>query len=226
MNNDRLSPPAFHSRWYHLRALRYALMEESSESMAQNGAKKTLVDLGCGSMPYRELFEPLVKKYIGVDLPANRGADLHFDEYGKVPLDDASVDIVLSSQVLEHVPSPSAYLSEAHRLLERGGLLFLSTHGYWMYHPDPTDYWRWTRDGLRMEIERAGFRIEHIRGVMNLASSGLQLFQDGISGYLPVILRPPFFWLINRAMAVVDKMGGDEARNRDACVFVIRATKK
>jgi len=225
MKNPRLVPPAFNSRWYHLTVLRDALTEESEAAIGRFGPGQTLIDLGCGSIPYKEIYEPLVGRYIGVDLPENPSADLHLNRSGRAPLDDASVDIVLSSQVLEHVASPRAYLDEAHRLLKPGGLLFLSTHGYWMYHPDPTDFWRWTREGLRKEIERAGFRIEHIRGVMNLAASGLQLFQDGVSECIPNRLRPLFFFLINRAMAIVDKIGCAETRNRDACVFVIRASK-
>jgi hypothetical protein len=95
-----------------------------------------------------------------------------------------------------------------------------------MYHPDPTDFWRWTCEGLRKEIEQAGFRIERIRGVINLAASGLQLFQDGVSARIPSQLRPLFFWIINRAMAIVDKVGDAEARNHNACVFLIRAIKE
>jgi SAM-dependent methyltransferase len=226
VTNPRLHPGAFHSRWYHLTTLRNALIEESKEAISKRGRGQTLVDLGCGSMPYKEIYEPLTAHYIGVDLPMNPSADLHISQSGQSPLADASVDIVLSSQVLEHVPFPQAYLKEANRMLKPGGLLFLSTHSYWMYHPDPTDFWRWTHEGLRKEIEQAGFRIEHIRGIMNLAASGLQLFQDGVSSRIPSPLRPLFFFLINRAMAIVDKLGGAEARNRDACVFVIRAIKE
>jgi SAM-dependent methyltransferase len=123
------------------------------------------------------------------------------------------------------VPSPQDYLREAHRLLMPGGTLLLSTHGYWMYHPDPTDYWRWTRDGLVREIEAAGFTVQSVRGVMNLAATGLQLFQDGVSAGLPRALRPPFIYLVNRAMALVDRLGSDASRDRDTCVFVVRAMK-
>jgi SAM-dependent methyltransferase len=226
MTHSRLRPSAFHSRWYHLTALRNALDEEFKTAMDERDPGPTLVDLGCGTMPYKEIFQPLVEHYIGVDLPRNLQADLHFGQDGRAPLEDSSVDIILSSQVLEHVPTPQVYLGEAHRLLKPGGLLFLSTHGYWMYHPDPTDFWRWTHAGLRAEIERAHFRIEFVRGVMNLSASGLQLFQDGFSAHLPRLLRPLFFWLNNRLMAIMDKLGSAEARNRDASVFVVRAIRE
>jgi SAM-dependent methyltransferase len=177
-------------------------------------------------MPYRPVLEPHVERYIGADLPRNVQADVHLDEFGRVALSDESVDIVLSSQVLEHVPSPQGYLAEANRLLKPGGKLLLSTHGYWKYHPDPTDFWRWTRDGLVKEIEAAGFEVDAVRGVMGLGATGLQLFQDGATGRIPRHLRPIFFYLLNRFMAVVDWLTSEESRNIDACVFVVRASKR
>lgn len=220
--SERLSPPRFHSRWHHLRALRRALQREAA-SLPRNG---TLLDLGCGDMPYRPVLEPNVSRYVGADLPRNALAEVHLDDAGRVAFPEASADIVLSSQVLEHVPSPRDYLREAQRVLKPGGTLLLSTHGYWMYHPDPTDYWRWTRDGLVREIEAAGFAVQSVKGVMNLAASGLQLFQDGVSGALPRFIRPPFFYLVNRAMALVDALGSDASRDRDASVFIVRAQKR
>ena len=193
---------------------------------AQGRSGQTLVDLGCGDMPYRMLYQPLVDRYIGVDLSSNARADMHFDGAGKVPLPDGSADVVLSTQVLEHVSSPQQYLAEARRLLRPGGVLFLSTHGYWMFHPDPTDYWRWTGEGLKTEIAKAGFRVERCRGVMNLASAGVQLFQDGLTPRVPSFLRSAFFWTMNRLMALVDRKGeGNASRDIDASVFIVTARK-
>jgi SAM-dependent methyltransferase len=220
--SPRLDPPAFHSRWHHLRALRRALEREAA---ALKGTG-TLLDLGCGEMPYRPLFAPRVERYVGADLPRNPLADVHLDEAGRVSLPDGSADIVLSSQVLEHLPSPHEYLREAHRLLRPAGTLLLSTHGYWMVHPDPADYWRWTRDGLVRQIEVADFTVQSVGGVMNLAASGLQLFQDGVAAALPNFLQPPLFYILNRAMALVDWLGSDASRDRDACVFIVRAIKR
>jgi SAM-dependent methyltransferase len=94
-------------------------------------------------MPYRALFEPYVAKYIGVDLPSNIEADLTVAPHWEMLLPGDGADVVLSTQVLEHVETPLAYLNDCYRMLKHGGLLILSTHGYWMYHPDPHDYWRW-----------------------------------------------------------------------------------
>src|SRR3546814_579539 len=132
-----------------------------------------LLDFGCGDMPYREVIEPKVGRYLGVDLEMNPRAEHHIDFDSKTSLPGEYADIVLSNQVLEHVDSPQGYLEEARRLMKPDGVLLLSTHGYWFYHPNPNDYWRWTSAGLRKTMEASGFEIVEFTGIMGLISSGL-----------------------------------------------------
>jgi len=65
----------------------------------------------------------------------------------------------VSFQVLEHVRDIDTYLKEAGRVLRDDGLMLLSTHGTWLYHPHPEDHRRWTREGLIGEIARRGFQV-------------------------------------------------------------------
>lgn len=218
----RLYPPRGSSRYYALTRLREAL-ERAADSIAPDAA--TLVDLGCGTMPYRPLLAPRVARYIGIDLPRNPLADLHFTPDGRAPLADASVDVVLSSQVLEHVDDPAAYLAECRRLLRPGGVLLISTHGYWLYHPDPTDYWRWTGSGLRLQISRAGLDVEQLEGVMGLGSSALQLLQDALMIRVPLSLRPAFSRIMQQLIALADRFYAPRHRAADAGTYVVVARR-
>ncbi|HMG11238.1 MAG TPA: class I SAM-dependent methyltransferase, partial [Mucilaginibacter sp.] len=147
-SNSRLNPTLFSTRYVHLTKLRDATLKTMQDLTAGNKSL-TLIDFGCGDMPYRSVIEPMVGKYIGVDLDINPLADHHIDFDSKTTLPDNYCDIILSNQVLEHVDSPHSYLSEALRILKPGGKIILTTHGYWYYHPTPYDYWRWTSAGLR-----------------------------------------------------------------------------
>jgi SAM-dependent methyltransferase len=103
----------------------------------------SVLDVGCGDRPYAELFPHAV----GFDVPGNAHADLH-GSLEAIPVDEASFDLVLCLQVLEHVPDPAAAVRELHRVVRPGGLVLLSTHGVYPFHPNPDDLWRWTHQGL------------------------------------------------------------------------------
>ncbi|MFM7155089.1 MAG: class I SAM-dependent methyltransferase [Bacteroidota bacterium] len=220
---NRLNPSIFCGRYYHLRKLR-----QCNEYVIRKYLKEvgncSLLDYGCGDSPYRPLYEPHVTEYLGADIERNKSADLVISlPSGKVNSSDSRFDILLSTQVLEHVTDPKRYLEEAHRLLKPGGTLVLSTHGYWMYHPDPTDFWRWTRDGLERTISAEGFEIIETMGIFNRFASGLQLFQDGLLFKLPAFLKPLWALVFALLQMVFDN---GKLTNRDASVFMVIARKK
>ena len=134
-------------------------------------------------------------------------------------------DVVLSTQVLEHVEDPRTYLEECFRVLRPGGQLLLSTHGFMVYHPDPVDYWRWTGAGLRRAVEQAGFRIERFEGIMGLAATGLQFVQDALWWKLPRPLRAPFGVVMQGLVALADRLDNAEARRANALVFALVAVR-
>src|SRR5476651_1327665 len=224
IGNDRLNPTIFHTRYVHLSQLRDATMQKMQELTASN-KELLLVDFGCGDMPYRSVIEPLVGKYLGVDLEMNPKAEHHIDFDSKTTLPDNYADIVLSNQVLEHVDTPSGYLREALRILKPGGSIILTTHGYWFYHPTPNDYWRWTSAGLRKTVEAESFTINSFFGIMGLAASGLQLLQDAILNKFPKFLVPPFAMFMQLNIMLFNKLNSQPQRNRDASLYVVLAQK-
>lgn len=223
-NKARFNPPLLSDRFYHLQLLKKS-MESIAENYLQKKGRCVLIDFGCGTKPYQPLFEKYALEYIAVDLPGNKRADFYADINGKTQLPDSLADVVLSTQVLEYVAQPRKYLQECHRLLKPGGLLILSTHGYWKYHPDPYDLWRWTGEGLRRLLKEARFQILELRGLMGLASTAIHLLQDALILRVPRFLRPGFSFFMQRLAIIADKLHLPSERERDACTYVIVAQK-
>ena len=182
-----------------------------------------VLDYGCATQPYRELFPEAA--YRGADLPGNPQADLCISPDGSLPLGDAGTDLVLSTQVLEHIPDPAAYLRECRRVLRPGAHLLLTTHGLWIYHRDPVDYWRWTAEGLRFLAEREGFEVERLEGLMGLAGVAVQLFQDATYHHLPRPLRWAYAIVMQRIVALMDWFHAPESRAHNAMVYVMLARR-
>lgn len=222
----RALPRPWHRGYAVLRGL-YRAVEDLSRHVDGGGGAGggTLLDFGCGDMPYEGLLRPRVQQYVGIDLPGNPRAQFTLKADGTTDAPDASADVVLSTQVLEHVVSPEVYLGECRRMLKPGGLLLLSTHGHWKYHPDPVDLHRWTGPGLRGLLSQQGFGVVEIRGVLGLAAAGLQLFQDGLLSRTPRKLRPLVSLPLQQCIRLADLLHNDRHRANDAAVFVVAARK-
>ena len=184
----------------------------------------TVLDYGCADMPYRSFFAPDAN-YLAADLPGNPEATVEIAGDGTVPVADASVDVVLSTQVLEHVGDPGVYLAECARVLRPGGRLLLSTHGLMVYHPDPVDYWRWTCAGLRRAVEDAGLEIVRFEGIMGLTATGLQFVQDAWYWRLPGPLRHLYALVIQSLIKLAERLERPSSRELNALVFALVAQK-
>ncbi len=148
---DRRRPPLSSATWVVRAAIADWLRGEADAAAARGGAR--VLDVGCGVKPYYPYFAGRVESYVGVDIWENPHADLQ-GTVENLPLPDASFDVVLCTQVLEHCDDPPAAVRELRRVTAPGGRVLASTHGVQVYHPAPQDLWRWTHEGLRRLFER------------------------------------------------------------------------
>jgi SAM-dependent methyltransferase len=220
--SDLRAAPPWHRLAYIIKALPVGLEPLARDMRVPPDGR--ILDFGCADTPYRRFF-PSSVDYVGADLPGNPLASVDIDADGTVPLESESFDAVISTQVLEHVEDPGVYLDECVRVLRPGRRMLLSTHGIMVYHPDPVDYWRWTGEGLRRAVSSAGFEVERFEGIMGLAATGLQLFQDAVWWGVPRPLRPLLALALQSAITVADRLQGAESRRHNALVFALMARK-
>lgn len=234
MTTPRLSPSIWRHDAYTLRKLAehvaaIASRLKDGELAGDLSGGGTIVDLGAGSAPYRTLFDFQKIKYVSCDLGAESEVSI---EPGKpVPLPDGVAKAVLSFQVLEHVWDLDWYLAEAGRMLADNGALILSTHGTWLYHPHPTDYRRWTRDGLVAELTTRGFIVEEIKGLVGPLAWTTQFRSLGFHHLLcklpivGVVLAGLMGFALNARMYIEDWLTPSEWIQTNAAVYVLIARK-
>jgi len=115
------------------------------------------LDLGCGDGPYADLF-PL---RIGMDSRPGPGVDVVGDIH-TLPFEDERFDIILCTEVIEHLHSPHSAVAEMHRVLKCGGRLILTTRFVFPLHDVPHDFYRYTHYGLR-HLFKTGWEIVELR---------------------------------------------------------------
>ncbi|MEM7306540.1 MAG: class I SAM-dependent methyltransferase [Planctomycetota bacterium] len=163
--------------WMHLRG--------SVERCAEH-ASGLLLDVGTAESPYAELFAPHVSRYLGLEYPpsildklpelwsmldrAGRTVDV-FGDGNRLPFGDGTLDTVLSTEVLEHVPRPRQCIGEMGRVLKPGGTLILTVPFLQPLHELPSDYYRYTPSSLRDLATAAGLEVVSVEPRGNFAAA-------------------------------------------------------
>ncbi len=142
------------------------------------GVKGRMLDIGSGhSRGYESLFKPYTDEYLCVDHQYAENIDICADCY-EIPLADASIEVILSTQVIEHLQMPDQMLKEAYRLLKPSGQLILTVPMVWGLHEEPVDFYRYTEYGLRYLLEQAGFEEIQIQPLEGLFAVLVQMLLD------------------------------------------------
>lgn len=130
-----------------------------------------ILDVGAGTCPYRPLFAHCeyrthdFKKYDGIKL-GNTTAYGQIDyesEITKIPVPDQSFDVILCTEVLEHVPEPIEAVREMMRILKPGGTLFLTAPLGSGLHQLPFHFYGgYTPEWYRYVAKKFGFEVNEI----------------------------------------------------------------
>ena len=131
-----------------------------------------VLDIGAGTCPYRLLFSHC--DYVTHDFKKYTGNEKLYGsrDYGKIdivseitalPVADASFDIILCTEVLEHVPEPAAAIAEIARILRPGGRMFLTAPLGAGLHQLPYHYYGgYTPEWYRFFLPRYGLEVKEI----------------------------------------------------------------
>jgi len=183
---------------------------------------KSILDIGCGSQPYKNFFKSLGADYRGIDFKqysknesfTKSNPDYYFKEsYHKnfriSNLKNKSFGMITSFQVLEHHPEPEIFFREANRLLKEGGYLIITFPFIWPLHEEPHDYQRLTHYKIKRIAEENKFKVIKIlkRGgtfgtmsqILNVAlfSTRAPLFLKRIIYVFSLLPLQYFFYLLD-----------------------------
>ena len=133
-------------------------------SALATGDQLRVLDIGGADVngSYREVFAGPRFDYRTADLSPDPGVDLVLDDPYRIPLPDASIDVVLSGQMLEHSEFFWLAFQEMVRLLSPEGFLFLIAPSAGPIHRYPVDCYRFYPDAYAALARYAGCHLQAI----------------------------------------------------------------
>jgi SAM-dependent methyltransferase len=131
-----------------------------SKSLPQLSGK--ILDIGAGESPWKYLLGRDTT-YQGIDIQSAeafgmiKSRDVIYYDGLTIPFPSNEFDAALCIEVLEHTQNPKVLLSEAFRVLKRGGKLVITVPWSARVHHIPFDYHRFTPFQLERLMEQSGF---------------------------------------------------------------------
>lgn len=114
---------------------------------------------GLESTHHRALF-PNASGYVMSDFMDGEDVDVVSDLHDLNEFGDDSFDGFYAASVFEHVQFPWVAAAAIYRVLKPGGWCYVATHHTFPVHGYPSDYNRWTDNGLRALFEWNLFEVE------------------------------------------------------------------
>src|SRR6476660_5977655 len=156
-----------------------------------HASDRRTLDIGAQNGPYAALFP----RRVALDVQRGVGVQIIGDAQ-LLGIRDASFDVVLCTEVLEHLPEPQRAIDEMFRVLTPGGQLLLTTRFLFPIHDAPHDYFRFTKYGLRHLLRR--FEIIELQEETDAVGTLAVLLQR-LGMQAETLHRQPFrsIWLLS-----------------------------
>jgi SAM-dependent methyltransferase len=137
------------------------LFDRYGRSFIEDGARVLEIGPGVNAAAYRSRVAASLTSWDTLDFSSGVGgtSTYQLDEPYTFPIESDSYDVVLSGQVIEHVPKPWRWMPEVARITKPGGHVITIAPVSWPFHEAPVDCWRMYPDGLSALYEDAGLDV-------------------------------------------------------------------
>lgn len=154
-----------------------------------------VLDLGAGTKRSSYLNFLKVGKEVAIasiDISQERKPDIVGNLEEALPVKDNEFDNILCFNLLEHIFNYQNLINESFRVLKRGGQIIGYVPFLVKFHPDPNDYFRYSRQSLVKILSRSGFHgVKTIfigRGPVTAAWSQIEYFLPKYVRWLATLL--------------------------------------
>ena len=202
-------------------------MQEAAASVPPGSL---VLDAGAGEAPYAGFFASHryeTADFAQVDKPYSQDLTYVCD-LAALPVADERFDLIIMTQVLEHLPEPVSVLTEMRRVLKPGAELWFSAPLFYEEHEVPYDFYRYTQFAHQRQCDAAGLEIvsiDWLEGYFGTIAYQLRMASDQLPAS-PELYGDGARGIVGAAAARVGRrVAGYLARRFDALEIRAKVTK-
>jgi len=201
MNDNRSSPVFWQICWMHFLSLKQYIV-----NFSKNHIKpwNKMLDFGCWNSPYRDLYMKKNINYIGIDIGDSPEFNPWYIVYpgGKTSFTNNEFDIIVSTQVFEHLNDPKFYASELERITKKWGYILITVAHLREHHPYPYHYQNLTIDSIQelfthSEIIDIKGDTSEFQNVAMLSAKAISKINKYLGGAI-WLCNNIFFWILDK----------------------------
>ena len=153
-----------------------------------------LLDAGAGTCRYQKSIEKKGYRYESHDFQQifdrdAQGVHTYISDITNIQTEKNKFDIIVCTQVLEHLDNPLEALLELHRIMKDTGSIYLTTNFLFPIHSAPYDFFRFTKFGLEYIFKEAGFKILSLEPRGGFPNFVAKLIYD-----FPAVIKSKFYY--------------------------------
>ena len=176
-------------------------LESTTSRTVRRRPRSRVLDVGCGEQPLRELVEKEGGEYVGFDIEQNTNGSVDIigfiDRDLPAPWPDSrtTYDVILCSEVLEHVADWHAAFSNLRRLVADEGRVVITVPFIFPVHMEPLDFFRATSYTIETFAGAHDFVVEecvklgHARDVLSTVLDDISILPKTATARARVMSR-------------------------------------
>lgn len=206
------------------------LGQRAFEAALPSQRRGPVLDLGSGrpgNGQWPGISPGLATTIIATDLYPGPGVAFAADAHN-IPIANDTLDGVILQGVVEHVARPWIVAKEVVRVLRPGGVVFCEAPFVQWFHEDPSDYFRFTENGLRemfenCDVVESGVAVGPVGAAIGIGRELLPILFT--SPYLYWPLKWVLAWLTS-PLILFDRLYRNRPRARTIALGVYLVARK
>ncbi len=185
---------------YFIRSTARIILDRNLKKASSLFRSKSVLEIG-GSNDSYMFIRAAAGRYLTLNKSESAKPD-YIADAAAMPFPEASFDIVLCAEVIEHVFDYQRLIKEIHRVLKDDGMCVASTRFLYKLHDAPQDYFRFSEEALKRLF--SDFRGTRIRPMGNRFTVFWDLLCPltlpfCLVNIISPLVRAVFFWDDERA---------------------------